>query len=264
MPVLRIASAPITLAGRRTDASGAHRLSALATEYPVVYYLHGRGDDENYLLQEGEGGFCEILFAAMAQEMVPEVIFVMAHAGKHSGYCDAVDGSVMAETCIVEELLPHIDSNYRTNGERALQGWSMGGQGALLLAFKYPSLWSSVVAMAAGLCTGEELLEELPQVFDVMHASVQQYDETSAWAWVEKNADLLRNGPALQIICGEKDTQLYRSKRMHEQLDTLGIEHGFQQIEGVGHESAKIFPFSGMVGMLFHADHFASTSQPKL
>ena len=53
-------------------------------------------------------------------------------------------------------------------GERALQGWSMGGQGALLLAFKYPSLWSSVIAMAAGLCTGQELVDELPQVFEVM------------------------------------------------------------------------------------------------
>ena len=44
----------------------------------------------------------------------------------------------------------------------------MGGQGALLLAFKYPSLWSSVIAMAAGLCTGQELVDELPQVFEVM------------------------------------------------------------------------------------------------
>ena len=34
----------------------------------------------------------------------------------------------------------------------------MGGQGALLLAFKYPALFSSAIGMAPGLCTGEELL----------------------------------------------------------------------------------------------------------
>jgi enterochelin esterase-like enzyme len=240
-------------------------LEALATKYPAVYYLHGRGDDENYLLQEGEGGFCEILFAAMSQGAIPEVIFVMAHAGRHAGYCDADSGTVMAETCIIEELLPHVESNYRTTGERALQGWSMGGQGALLLAFKHPGLWSSVVAMAAGLCTGAELLEELPQVFDEMHSSVEEYDENSAWAWVKTNAELLTRGsPALQIICGNADAQLYRSQRMHEQLEELGIEHGYQEIDGVGHESAKIYPFSGMVGMLFHSDHFASAAKPKL
>lgn len=140
----------------------------------------------------------------------------------------------------------------------------MGGQGALLLAFKYPDLWSSVVAMAAGLCTGAELKEELPEVFDEMHSSVEEYDANSAWAWVKKNAELLARGPALQIICGDADAQLYRSQRMHEQLDELGIEHGYQEIEGVGHESAKIYPFSAMVGMLFHADHFERAAKPKL
>jgi S-formylglutathione hydrolase FrmB len=237
---------------QRTDADGAHRLEVLATKYPVVYYLHGRGDDENYLLQESEGGFCELLHNAMAQQMVPEVIYVMAHAGRHAGYCDSVDGSVMGETVIIGELLPHIESTYRTTGERALQGWSMGGQGALLLGFKYPSLFSSVIGMASGLCTGEELLEELPQVFGVMHSSVDQYDENSAWAWVQQNAELLRApapgvGPAIQIICGEQDPQLYRSERMHETLDALGIEHGYREAEDVGHESARVYPFFAMV-----------------
>ena len=171
----------------------------------------------------------------------------------------------MGETCIIKELLPHIESNFRTTGERALQGWSMGGQGALLLAFKYPSLWSSVVAMAPGLCTGAELKDELPQVFEEMHNSTETYDANSAWAWVKKSAEKLALGsPALQIICGDKDTQLYRSQRMHDQLDELGIEHGYREVEGVGHESAKIYPFSAMVGMLFHADHFVSTAKPKL
>ena len=89
-------------------AAGAHRLEKLATRYPVVYYLHGRGDDENYQLLESEGGFCELLSSAMEQGGVPEVIYVMAHAGKHAGYADAVDGSVMGETMIVGELLPHV------------------------------------------------------------------------------------------------------------------------------------------------------------
>ena len=47
--------------------------------------------------------------------------------------------------------------------------------------------------------------EELPQVFGVMHSSVAQHDENSAWSWVRSNADAIRgeDGPKIQIICGE-------------------------------------------------------------
>ena len=47
--------------------------------------------------------------------------------------------------------------------------------------------------------------EELPQVFGVMHSSVAQHDENSAWTWVRQNADAIRgeDGPKIQIICGE-------------------------------------------------------------
>ena len=96
-------------------------------------------------------------------------------------------------------------------------------------------------------------------------------------------ADVLRSpahgvAPALQIICGDKDPQLYRSQRMHELLDELvrhllrlnvffrvssvslgsfslvffaqGIEHGYREADDVGHDSGRIYPFFAMVGFL--------------
>jgi endo-1,4-beta-xylanase len=70
-----------------------------------------------------------------------------------SFYSDSFDGQWMAETTVIEELVPHIDATYRTIANRdgrAIQGMSMGGFGALKLAFKYPDLFSSVVAFAGG------------------------------------------------------------------------------------------------------------------
>ena len=189
----------------------------------------------------------------------------------------------------------------------AIQGWSMGGQGALLLAFKHPALFSSVVAMAPGLCTGAELKEELPQVFAVMHGSnngssgsvcsssgsgsgggggngsakedsedadVKEYDRTSAWGWVERNAEAIRDGGSgsgsgggqgrgsglglgIRIICGGDDSQLYRSRRMHDVLSHLGIPHEYEEVPGVGHDSGRIYPAQSLAAMQFHGRHFS-------
>ena len=45
----------------------------------------------------------------------------------------------------------------------------------------------------------------------------------------------------------QEDSQLYRAQGMHSLLEELGIEHGYRELEGVGHESGRIYPFSAMV-----------------
>jgi S-formylglutathione hydrolase FrmB len=49
-----------------------------------------------------------------------------------------------------------VDESFRTLGAagRSVQGWSKGGQGALLLALKHPGEFCSVAAFAPGLATG--------------------------------------------------------------------------------------------------------------
>ena len=48
-------------------------------------------------------------------------------------------------------------------------------------------------------------------------------------------------------LCGQEDSQLYRAQGMHSLLEELNIEHGYRELEGVGHESGRIYPFSAMV-----------------
>ena len=45
----------------------------------------------------------------------------------------------------------------------------------------------------------------------------------------------------------QEDSQLYRAQGMHTLLEELNIEHGYRELEGVGHESGRIYPFSAMV-----------------
>ena len=111
--------------------------------YPVLYYLHGRGGNES----SNMGAF-NLFDAAIRDKKIPPFIYVHAMCGSQSGYVDAPDGSVMGETVFIKELLPHIEATYRAlpfKGARAVEGFSKGGQGALLFAFKFPELfWSAI------------------------------------------------------------------------------------------------------------------------
>ncbi len=169
--------------------------------YPVLYYLHGRGGNEN----DNMGSF-GLFDAAIQAGKIPPFIYVHAMCGSQSGYVDAPDGSVMGETVFIKELIPHIDATYRTlpfKGARAIEGFSKGGQGALLFAYKFPELFSSAIGYAAGLASGAELRRELPAVFKQMHGDdVAQFDATSAWHFARANAERLKSG--IGILAGAR------------------------------------------------------------
>jgi enterochelin esterase-like enzyme len=225
--------------------------------YPVLYYLHGRGGTESSHL-----GAFGLLDAAIRDGKVPPMIYVHAMAGRNSGYVDAPDGSVMGETVVIKELIPHIDATYRTiarKSGRAVEGFSKGGQGALLFAFKFPEMFCSVIGYGAGLASGTELQKELPAVFKQMHNDdVAQFDATSAWAFVRKNADQLRTDIGISLALGDKDQHLDRNRRMHKLLDELQIPHFYKELPGVGHDTGKVYREIGVEGFEFHAKHFKS------
>ena len=225
--------------------------------YPVIYFLHGRGGTEN-----GNFFIDDMLDKAIKAGTVPPVIYVHAMAGKNSGYVDSVDGKIMGQSVIVKELIPHIDATYRTiaskNG-RAIEGFSKGGQGALLIAFKFPEMFGSVIGYGAGLANGVELKKELPAVFKEMHNDdIKQFDDTSAWAFVKTNADKIRATLPIELTLGSKDQHLKRNQHMHAVLDELKIPHGYTEVDGVGHDTKKVYELVGVKGFQFHAKYFVT------
>ena len=225
-----------------------------AQRYPVIYYLHGRGGTESSNLAA-----FGLLDGAIKAGKVPPLIYVHAMAGRNSGYVDAPDGSVMGETVVIKELIPHIDATYRTIAKkegRAVEGFSKGGQGALLFAYKFPELFASVIGYAAGLASGAELQKELPAVFKQMHNDdVAQFDSTSAWFFAKKHADALRKDIAISIVLGDKDQHLDRNRRMHKLLEELKVPHAYRELPGFGHDTGKVYKEVGVEGFEFHAKH---------
>src|SRR4029453_14108563 len=77
----------------------------------------------------------------------PPMLVVFVNGVRNSFYCDSADGKVPVETVIVKDLIPHIDSTYRTVAKREgriIEGFSMGGFGAAHLGLKYPKLFGTV------------------------------------------------------------------------------------------------------------------------
>ena len=117
--------------------------------YPVVYFLHGffgtlAANDELVKFQEA------VDEAAKAGN---EVIVVVPDA--HTKWKGAMYGASVATgdfpRFIAQDLVKHIDNNYRTLARpesRGLSGHSMGGFGTLKIAMLYPGTFSSIFAMA--------------------------------------------------------------------------------------------------------------------
>jgi S-formylglutathione hydrolase FrmB len=124
--------------------------------YPLVLFLHGLFNSERDW--EGRGIQAQI-DRLRAEGKIGEFIVAVPY-GANSFYLNAKDGTKY-EDAIVRDFLPFVDRTFRTTAkpsERVIQGISMGGFGALVIAFKHPEMFTAVAAHCAAI------FEELPRV----------------------------------------------------------------------------------------------------
>jgi len=118
--------------------------------FPVLYFFHGLGDNEQMFLHAGGFSLVEDLWE---RGELGEFLIVTPDAGS-SFYIDSRDGKVRYGRFLVEEFLPGIEKRYRVRpgrANRAVSGASMGGYGALNLAFRHPELFAAVSAHSPAL-----------------------------------------------------------------------------------------------------------------
>ncbi|MGB6625043.1 MAG: alpha/beta hydrolase family protein [Candidatus Acidiferrales bacterium] len=131
--------------------------SEKARRYPVLYFLHGLGGNEQVLVSSGAWNLIEDLWE---QNQLGEFLIVTPD-GDTSFYINSRDGRERYEDFFVHEFLPFVERTYRVQPgrrSRGIGGISMGGYGALHLAFHHPDLFVSVSASSAAL------LAKLPDV----------------------------------------------------------------------------------------------------
>jgi S-formylglutathione hydrolase FrmB len=125
--------------------------------FPILYLLHGLGDNEEFLVHSGGMNLVEDLWE---QHQLGEMLIVTP-AGGVSFYINSHDGKRRYEDFFLQEFMPGVEKRYRAQagrGSRGIGGISMGGYGALHIAFQHPQLFAAVGAHSAAL------IEKLPNI----------------------------------------------------------------------------------------------------
>ena len=118
--------------------------------YPILYELHGLGDNEQMFVKSGGWDLVEQL---QERKKIGEFIIVTPDGGR-TFYLNSRDGKERYEDFFIQEFVPGVEKRYRAGGSRAARavgGFSMGGYGALRFAFKYPQMFAAVAVHSAAL-----------------------------------------------------------------------------------------------------------------
>jgi endo-1,4-beta-xylanase len=239
------------------------------TRYPVLYFLHGSGGS-----QHGSTPFARRFDQAIrAGRLDPLIIVGVNGLRGETMYCDARDGKFPLETVITKDLIPHIDTTYRTIASRtgrAIEGFSMGGFGAAHFGFKYPEVFGVVSIMAPALL-GPELKQPLPsrawgRLFQsALGGDLEYFKENDPFALVPKNADALRDRSVIRIVIHvENENWLApRCDELHELLMKHTIAHQFLYLANVkSHNQAQVLDTLGTAGLAFFEAGFKYLQKP--
>ena len=114
--------------------------------YPILYLLHGAGDDQTGWVQFGE--VLQLTDKAIAEGKSTAMIIVMpdANTGRR-GYTNSATGDWLYEDFFFNELMPFVEKKFRIKTDkryRAISGLSMGGHGSFIYALHRPDRKSVV------------------------------------------------------------------------------------------------------------------------
>ena len=207
--------------------------------YPVLYLLHGAGDDQTGWVQFGE--VLNIADECIKSGIATSMIIVMpdANSGKR-GYVNDVKGEWLYEDFFFSEFMPYIEKTYRIKAEkqyRAIAGLSMGGEGTFIYALHHPELFSSACPLSAA--TGPKNIKELKNyslwqsVEGIKDAEKEEYFKRySVLNLIENMPDNQKKAVRWYIDCGDDDFLYEGNCLVHIAMRQKEIPHEFRIRDG--------------------------------
>jgi enterochelin esterase-like enzyme len=239
--------------------------------FNVIYFLTGQGFGSGATENIEVTNDPELISNL---QLIPPTIMVFPNPYQNSKYMDAAPGSPMSgiemfESQFINELIPFIDANYRTRasrGSRAIMGFSGGGQGASRLAFKYPTLFSSVEGMSGAVDdNASNVAVNEPQLLAAMfNGDANAFDAQTANAQAKADrANIIASALAIHMSVGSADSLLPDNQVLDALLTSLGIPHDpLEVITGGIHDPRTIFNIIGPTPFQFINAHFLQTTVP--
>ena len=207
--------------------------------YPVLYLLHGGGDDQTGWVQFGEVQL--ITDKAIQEGKATAMIIVMpdANTGKR-GYFNDVNNEWRYEDFFFEELMPEVEKKYRIKSEkryRAIAGLSMGGGGTFFYAMHKPQLFSSACPLSASVrnATFEDFKQGLQNnKVEVKNESTLQayFERHNALQQIELNDLEKMKSVKWYFDCGDDDFLYEGNSLIHIAMKKKEIPHEFRIRDG--------------------------------
>jgi len=190
-------------------------------KYPVLYILHGGGEDETGWATQGKADL--ILDNLIAEKKAKPMLIVMMD-GNFGGGGIAGFGEQSLRTFeneLKQFVLPYVEKNYRVKADasnRALAGLSMGGLQTLHAGVRNTDMFSSLGVFSSGWWSNQPAL------------SNPQYE------FMEKNAETINSNLKNFWIAmgGPEDIAYENCKIMMKKFDDIGIKYDYSEYPG-GH-----------------------------
>lgn len=200
--------------------------------YPVIYALHGMFENSAFWERRDLSPLYRELVASGA---APNAIVVTVDGGNN---LFVNSGKGKYQDLVTRDLVAHVDKTYRTIATRegrSLLGISMGGYGALNIAFSHPDVFGAVATHSAMLLTeiptaaagarGGQMRAFTGVFGDPVDPSVWRANDPLELA---KSADGSKL-PALYLDCGGQDRYglFAGNEALHKILEGRNIDHEF-------------------------------------
>lgn len=210
--------------------------------YPVLYLLHGSGDDQTGWVQFGE--VLNIADKAIHEGKATPMIIIMPDANTgQRGYYNDPKNDWRYEDFFFEELMPFVEKTYRIKKEkryRAVAGLSMGGGGTFIYALHHPELFSSACPLSAS--TGSLSLEDAKKGMQNRYKDLKlsdaeieaHYKKYNVLPQIEAMPDDQKKAVRWFIDCGDDDFLYEGNSLVHIAMRKKEIPHEYRVRQG-GH-----------------------------
>jgi enterochelin esterase-like enzyme len=190
-------------------------------KYPVLYLLHGGGEDERGW---GTQGKTDLILDNLIAEGEAEPMLVVMMDGNTGGGGIRSFGErslQVFENELTRVVIPFVEENYRaeqTPEKRALAGLSMGGLQTLYAGVKNHHMFSHLGVFSSGWFANNPALSD-PQ-----------------YAFMKSNADAINNDIKVFWVAmgGKEDIAYENCKVMLRKFDEMGIRYQYSEYPG-GH-----------------------------
>lgn len=193
--------------------------------YAVLYMLHGAGGSKDEW--PAYGLVTDVDRSITSKDISP--LIVVLPQGDIGYWVNWPDGGPHWADYVVRDLRRQVDATFRTLPDaphRAVGGLSMGGAGALQLAFNHPDIFGVAGAHSPSLHVDDG-------TFSVVYGTAADFSQREPMDLAASVADI--ETLKIWIDVGQEDPWLERDEVLHQRLMDRGIAHNWSVLPG-GHD----------------------------